>query len=117
MISMDKKYKTRDGRDVRLLCVDGPNERYPVIGIVQGLGFPYNWMSSGNADTADLETSSDLIEVKPRIEGWVNIYTKEAFNPDELVTRLYKTRNEADRWAHKKRIACLHVSFEEGEGL
>lgn len=28
-ISMDNKYRTRDGRDVRLLCVDGPSE-WPV---------------------------------------------------------------------------------------
>lgn len=32
-ISMDKKYQTRDGRPVRLLCVDD-TEPYPVVAII-----------------------------------------------------------------------------------
>lgn len=61
MISLDKKYKTRDGRDVRLLCTDGPGQ-FPVIGIVDGddsIGF---WLSSGMM-RYDRETRYDLIEV------------------------------------------------------
>ena len=31
MISMNKQYQTRDGRKIRLLCVDGPGT-YSVVG-------------------------------------------------------------------------------------
>lgn len=33
-ISMDKSYRTRDGRPVRLLCVDRKDTNYPVIGLI-----------------------------------------------------------------------------------
>jgi hypothetical protein len=59
---MNKKYKTRDGRDVRLLCIDGPGE-YPVIGIInnEDLG---EWTSLGRYfPQRPSEHPSDLIEV------------------------------------------------------
>lgn len=63
MISMEKQYKTRDGRDVRILCVDGPNSAFPVIGFIEGLRFTSSWEKDGLSG-ADAERSTDLIEVK-----------------------------------------------------
>jgi hypothetical protein len=34
MISMDKKYKTREGKPVRLLCVDRLDSLRPIVGLV-----------------------------------------------------------------------------------
>ena len=61
MITMDKQYQTRDGRPVRLLCVDGPTSTHPVIGI-------YNnkiecWTEHGHYSFL-VEHDFDLIEVK-----------------------------------------------------
>lgn len=73
MISMDKKYRTRDGRDVRLLCVDGPKHA-PVIGTIgEVLG---QWTSSGTFDFFGRSTDLDLIEYhEPDIRTiWVNVY-------------------------------------------
>lgn len=61
-ISLLKKYKTRDGRDVRLLCTDGPGE-YPVIGTVKGCMAPHSWSNTGKHDLHYDETPKDLIEV------------------------------------------------------
>lgn len=36
LISVNKKYKTYDGRDVRVLCVDAPRLEYPVLALVDG---------------------------------------------------------------------------------
>lgn len=72
-ISMDKKYRTRDGRDVRLLCVDGPKHA-PVIGTIgEVLG---QWTSSGTFDFFRRSTDLDLIEYHdPDIRTiWVNVY-------------------------------------------
>lgn len=72
-ISMDKKYRTRDGRDVRLLCVDGPLEN-PICGLVSGGDFPSCWRSDGAY--IGREHPSDLIEYhEPDIRTiWVNVY-------------------------------------------
>lgn len=84
MISMDKKYRTRDEREVRLLCVDGP-DGYPVIGIIENCGHPTVWGPDGRY-IACRETEADLIEYhEPDIrtiwvnvyEGWVNIFDTE----------------------------------------
>lgn len=75
MISMGKKYRTRDGRDVRLLCVDGP-KLWPVVGIVDGDSHVSCWTLSGKLfdDAEDYRT--DLIEChEPDIRTiWVNVY-------------------------------------------
>jgi hypothetical protein len=74
MIDITKKYQTRDGRSVRLLCKDGPGI-YPVVGFIEGLSIPSSWASSGRCGP---DSNYNLIEVKPRIrvERWVNVSTK-----------------------------------------
>jgi hypothetical protein len=63
MISMDKKYKTRKGLEVRLLCVDGPNSACPVIGIVNNMIL--KWGSSGQFIDHETQDDFDLLEVLP----------------------------------------------------
>lgn len=68
LISMDKTYRTRDGQDVRVLCVDGPGE-YPVIALV-GDG-ANNFTAEGRFLGARLfhgEHPLDLIEYAPPVE-------------------------------------------------
>lgn len=60
MIGMKRKYKTRDGRNVRLLCTDGPGESHPVIGIIDN-DLVYFWKLNGMY--ANKELGMDLIEV------------------------------------------------------
>ena len=60
MIDINKKYCTRDGRDVRLLCTDGPGESHPVIGIIDN-DLVYFWKLNGMY--ANKELGMDLIEV------------------------------------------------------
>lgn len=72
MIDMNKKYQTRDGRPVRILCVDGPDSRWPVIGIPSGQHIACYWMIDGrNYYGAE---SSDLIPVPEEVTLWVNVY-------------------------------------------
>lgn len=74
MISMDKKYRTRDGRDVRLLCVDGPDPKYPVVAVV-GEDI-YCWKPCGTYYASGTASVLDLIEYhEPDIRTiWVNVY-------------------------------------------
>ena len=100
MIDINKKYRTRDGREVRIYAVDGDEPR-PVHGAHKSqTGWVFScWEEDG---VHLLSTGNyDLIEVKPRIkrEVWLNIYEREH--------------------AARSRLACVRVEIdcEEGEGL
>ncbi len=115
MIDPAKKYRTRDGREVRIYAVDGGGE-YPVHGAhYDGVRWSVcAWKKKGRIFD-DGECSLDLIEVRPRIqrEVWVNVY------PDGLLC-YHDNRIAADRSGKAcGRIACvkLGIDCEEGEGL
>lgn len=103
-ISMDKKYRTRDGREVRLLCVDGPDASIPVIGIISGEYFARGWGASGSNL---LLPELDLIEYHaPDIRTiWVNVY--------EGFTHEFKTEETAKFNAMSSAISIAQpVTFE-----
>jgi hypothetical protein len=60
-IEMGKKYRTRDGRDVRILCVDANGDR-PVVGLINGN--VHIWNPDGQYWVNE-EFNSDLIEISP----------------------------------------------------
>ena len=96
MISMDKKYRTRDGREVRLLCVDRKGE-YPVIGLIDDI--IVTWTA---------QYAADLIEVMPEVVRWVNVY------PTAAMAVVYETREYAERRSGPNRIAILKVTTKNG---
>jgi hypothetical protein len=113
MIDMRKQYRTRDGREVKLLMTDG-GARESVIGackrLIDGAWVQASWACDGRFDTTCDEHVLDLIEVKPKHVRWVNCYEDCGV----------MTRAEADHMAKSamsKRVACKMVEFEEGEGL
>ncbi|KPK13971.1 MAG: hypothetical protein AMJ56_00555 [Anaerolineae bacterium SG8_19] len=115
MISKDKTYRTRDGREVRIYATDGhPLE--PIHGAFQDYSGAWNstmWRHDGTNVYGKGET--DLIEVKPRIKRtvWMNVYDNEVIHGG------WRTKEEAQGYHEKNRIACLKLDldFEEGEGL
>ena len=113
MIDINKKYRTRDGREVRIYAVDGGGA-LPVQGACRddetGVWVLSRWKENGRISLSDFP--SDLIEVKPRIKRtmWLNLYARED-RPS--------TKKEADEHAFDTRLACVKVEIdcEEGEGL
>jgi hypothetical protein len=87
-IEMSKKYRTRDWRDVRLLCVDGPG-KFPVVGLIKGQDEPATWDANG-VFSLDSPTDLDLIEVNPYADiaidtpGWARD-TREGSSDREWV--------------------------------
>jgi len=122
MIELGKKYKTRDGCEVRIYAVDGGG-RFPVHGAVKlddGTWRQEEWTLTGSyngeKDGHSLPNALDLIVVRPRIqrEVWLNVYKSEcAYGP------VYREKCYADDAAASTRIACvkLVIDCEEGEGL
>ena len=113
LISMDKEYRTRNGRPVRILSIDLKNSSFPVVGAVvkhdseELVQFSPHGVSSLGSDF-------DLIEVKPRIKHdiWVNVYSGKSFtaHPD---------KESSDRLPSSSRLACVKVEIdcEYGEGI
>lgn len=74
MISMDKKYRTRDGRQVRIYAV-GCGGEYCVHGAIklQAYWTVAAWHEDGTVMGKAFENIDDLIEIKPSaIEQMVN---------------------------------------------
>jgi hypothetical protein len=97
MIDINKKYQTRDGRAVRILCVDGPTEDQPVVGIIDGetdinqwtsdgISFPWAWSVK---ETIDKYRKFDLVPVPTKHEGWM-VFDRSSY-------ALYTTKEAAQR--------------------
>ena len=118
MIDINKTYRTRDGREVRIYATDGA-ESTPVHGSIKSnidyQWHPYRWYNNGrishNPRAFDM---CDLIEVRPRHKRtvWLNIYGPESFTS-------HISREQAEDEQDINRIACIKVEFdfEEGQGL
>lgn len=121
-IEMGKKYQTKDGKSVQILAVDLSGLAYDrsVVGVVEGYQYPYSWMADGHT-TPHLVSNTDLIEVQPELEGWVNIYPWNGvlypFKLGSNQAHAFETKDEADAEARPDRIACIKIKFKKGEGL
>lgn len=112
MIDINKKYRTRDGREVRIYATDGGGPQ-PVHGAISGLNFwsTANWSKNGSYTVVyGQEHDNDLIEVRPRHKRTVWLHVWE--NGTVCAT-------EESYYVPTGRIACIKVEldFEEGEGL
>lgn len=117
MIDKEKKYTTRDGLEVRIYCTDGGGD-YPVHGAMKlknGTWYACQWRPHGRYHP-DTESPLDLVEAKPRITGWVNIYDDGCGLI--LSSRLiHSSREDADKVGRPGRIACIEIDVPHGYGL
>ena len=112
MISKDKQYRTRDGREVRIYATDGATSGMVHGAIKESIGWlAYTWDKDGGT----YYEHCALVEVKPRHKQtvWLNMYV------GDNEPYCHQSREDADEAARSTRIACLRLdlNFEEGEGL
>jgi hypothetical protein len=104
-----KKYQTRSGKPVRILCIDAKDDQ-PIVGLITteyGEG-PEQWSLNGKYDPEQSKGGSlDLINAKTKREGWVNIYSYES------MCTIYDSKEDADFHASSRRVACIHIEWEE----
>lgn len=115
-IDMKKQYRTRDGREVRILMTDGGDWQWPVIAAYKdhdGNWWPLHCTKDGRVTGSHSGDPRDLIEVPPRIKRkvWVNVYER-GFGDT------HTSRESADECS-SGRIACVEIDIdvEEGHGL
>lgn len=119
MIDINKKYCTRDGREVRIYATDCGRESNMVHGAVQskdGWWGQCSWYQNGKFFDGPHDHELDLIEVHVRHKRtvWLNVYEKS--------TSIWDSKEAANARADRSsfdRIACVKVEmdFEDGEGL
>ena len=115
MIDIDKKYRTRDGREVRIYATDGGG-RNPIHGSVKDEdGWIFQvWPKSGRYfEDDDEDYRIDLIEVKPRIKQtlWINIYNN--YWSISSTEKFAKDKADCGILARVK----VDIDVEEGHGL
>jgi hypothetical protein len=123
LISMDKKYKTRDGRDVRVLCVDACEGHYPVVAVVDNEAWQ---MTKFGAFSAIDFTGNDLVEVPEEKTVWLEIYRYKYWGDADCDSIRYHN-NLSDLKEHikimgensgrYKLIAIKKITYVEGEGI
>lgn len=107
MIEMGKQYQTRDGRAVRILCVDGPGSQ-PVVGIIEGEDNPDTWNMDGTWSTRI--DSWDLVPVPVKHEAWAVI----EINYFPGMSPMFCTKEGAEHHAASCAHAVVaHVTWEE----
>jgi hypothetical protein len=113
MISMDKKYKTRNGLPVELITVSGRGN-LSVVGYIGANTSVSSWFADGKFYIGAGDSGNDLIEVKEKRaeKFWLNLY------PDGCHA-VHQSREDADDNAGPHRLACkeIELEYEEGEGL
>ena len=129
MISKDKTYRTRDGREVRIYATDGVGScaihgavlSEEVKGVRSNQPGKEWCVTVWSPEGKHIAVHFDLIEVKPRHKRtvWLNVYGEhisvheEKYHADASITINSWVGGTLDR------IACIKVDldFEEGEGL
>lgn len=75
---------------------------------------PLEWITPQNETTLDWSCKNVEWRIKPeKKEGWVNIYPSG-------YGRMHPTKVQADQAVSNEpdgRIACIKITYEEGEGL
>lgn len=80
-ISMEKKYRTRDGKPARVLCVDSGFKDHPVIAIISG-NFIHSFTEDGFLHKDKCHYDIDLIEDTPYADFKIDepVMVKDAIN-------------------------------------
>lgn len=115
MIDLKKNYQTRDGREVRLICTDGPDPLNPVVGFIKEKNKAWSWALDGLFDDG-ADEDLDLVEVTPKIvvEQWINIIQ---YNDGSTATDSFKREIDAKSQNYPGKVIARAVPFRwEGEG-
>ena len=114
MIDINKKYRTRDGREARVYAIDG-NGPYPVHGAIKWeKGWKTeNWTADGKYSTTVIDRHLDLVEVKPRIKETIYINIYDGYKSISSTEKIAEERADCGIRARVK----VDIDVEEGHGL
>ena len=118
-IDWDKPYKTRDGRRVFIYTRSSRVGNCPVRGEVEShVGDAWNniaWHSDGAWGNDGHTRDADLVNVPQKHTMTVNVNKRK--HDSQIWFCPHVDREVADSLYTENRIACIEVTFTEGEGL
>lgn len=107
-LDLTKPLQTRDGQPVTILTTERPDSLHPVVGMTNA-GLILTYTTQGKVYSCGREHELDLMNVPEKRTFWFNIY-------EDRQTR-HPNRDHADYYACYGRLACVEVTYTEGEGL
>ena len=114
-IDINKTYRTRSGKKVKLWTTEAQCSIYRIKGEVEVRHNEWiycSWFACGQYSRPSGPHHLDLVEVKPRIklERWVSVFPNGTAG-------FYPSREGADFCSNSTRIACVKIEIdcEEGE--
>ena len=111
----NRKIITRDGHDVRIVCTDCKNYKYPTVALVtcDDNEFVVNCTKEGKCHTPN-KYKYDLFFAPEKKEGWINIYL-DVENSSYVETCIYKSKEEAEESGKKwsRYITTIKIEWEE----
>ena len=118
-IANPRKVMTKDGRDVRILCVDAKGD-YPVVALIpDGEGeykrdHPEMYTEDGCSYSGRM-SFLDLFFVPEKKVGWVNVYEGADGNSYVGDSRIFKSKEDAEKEGKKWKdyIATVKIEWEE----
>jgi hypothetical protein len=115
-----QEYVTRDGREAKVCvatCASSlERETNKLKGFVknpEGVWIGLTWEFNGGSLSF---SGLDLFDVPVKHTRWVNVYSNTS-GVHHTNGGLYLDKVEADGYAGKTCVACIEITFEEGEGL
>lgn len=70
-----KPVRTKDGRDVRIICFDCKDETFPIVALVSPSSVREEVISYDEAGYSTTREPDDILVMIPeKKEGWINIY-------------------------------------------
>jgi len=110
-VDFDLPCKTRDGYEVRIYTIDGGDPEFPVIGErLEPTGKWKLFKSPLNGRAWNETDDSDIVNFQQEHTVWINLY-------NDKICGWAHSKREADKVATRSRLACIEVTFTEGEGL
>ena len=118
-IANPRKVITRDGRNVRILCVDAKGD-YPVVALIpDGEGeykrdSPEAYTEDGYNYSGQI-SSLDLFFAPEIHEGWANFFGGADGNSYVGDSRIFKSKEDAEKEGKKWKdyIATVRIEWEE----
>lgn len=118
-IANPRKVITRDGRNVRILCVDAKGD-YPVVALIpDGEGeykrdSPEAYTEDGYNYSGQI-SSLDLFFAPEIHEGWANVFGGADGNSYVGDSRIFKSKEDAEKEGKKWKdyIATVRIEWEE----
>lgn len=112
-IDWTKPVQTINGKKVRVLCIDGPDKLFPVIGIVDNEPLrTYVFNLAGESAYPGL----NLINIPVKHTVWLNVY-KDGFDGNYALLHQSKVKADRASGGSLSRLACVKIEYVEGEGL